>query len=1502
MTLKDTPQSPEKSLVDKSDLVSQISHGPTLDEVASSLLRDSLQTLYPDLAIDPDLAIIATPRWQVTNNHVEAGPTQFEPLTHALIRQGLYGTKANYIEGEHFLTVEPDADNPIHLAVSVEEIAGVLNDSAPLLFVEFQGRQLDFWNSKVNTVARWESLSNSLRKALNVQQVKGLNADECAMAREVSIEADSALRKNVNSELSAIQACLIDIDTAENEGSSHLLIGGALVLKATARQRDLLVMFTIERGFESFSSMAQLGASLPSRLAEPLAGLTLKWRLYEPQGNVFDHMAWALIASQLDDIASLPLPEGSTSDEFEPKTGIDSKDYAQFKQLEAAIPDWLRKAQPNDVRDYGRYISALGKLYLQPDTTAAKAEIATFHEYSRQKMQAAIIADTRAIGAASLPLDELRIRITNSFTVNNLTLPNPLDHRTETLAEFAMENEASYMATVFFIHGEPVPAWLTPDFLLTLSAQVDVGKAYLAELKQKLIDDPVESRRQENLYSDQLRLLLPLMALEGKVKREAGIDERGYQYICALFDPGSNTRDAVAIYPLTLTPKHRLIGTSDTVTNMFIISPRDALGGPCLLYRPMLDQPLLQFPSRQNLLYALHQPGELRDSVLAWLPDKTLSFEYAQYVFPVGLPSPWLLAEQVVNPLQRVDRFGQVEFEQEEITGNIRTTLFKSNARAVVDLADRQSQSNAERRWSLLKDSGWALFSVTSNFLSGAVGAAVWVWQVINEIQQALDAHDNDDRFIEWTSLGDVLLMVGIIISHHAVMRRKVESRKPRTLESPMTPEKTPALPDVITLNPVPLAAELQASHCSSLEIGSIPRRTSTALGTYLDTFKVSAIDLTDEALTTLSEAPPHLYQLDYKTYAKVAERWFNVVVDGDDQVTIVHPDDYNKTGPLLANDAKGQWVLDLRLRLRGGGPKSRLKVLKAAKEQRKHQLETALQAFKSEEAALQSDLLKAQNEMLDAKAGAYDALSLLYSGKLEGQIEAYQETLERLHEWRNLGGTIGYTFDLLRLSTELQKYLSFWFTLKKHQYVQATAVLIEPPKSDEASLRSYVESIQQATDLSHEMVDKLTLSQSTLKGIRAAGRPGFVEALAISKLMPSFTALQLKANEMGMSQELCMVEQASPLMTAARTDIGKVIISAATAAHHVADLVKVTENATDATAQVELLGGLVETFSDADQRLKELPDTYPGLLKQNQLEHLRMLIDEFSQLAFTRLQALLPENELLPAQSPAERVRPGPSRQPIKVSKSRPRDPGTREATKSDEAPLTPLMPKLSEPPAPQLKDMQIIEAGLELNLDTTQFIERTRKDALRPKRIPADMQDLFDQQALKIEQNAASVDLAMARMKNPPPVANLSAELRQAARTLRAEGVRVRAGLYKRRKPTQSGFKWLHENQQLSINRNEQGRIRTQQLGDWFQEYRVLDKTSNNQELWVAHFHYETSRSPADKPSTAHLKVSDAYLKTLTPELQQALSTLEPIDGVFRKLDDPGLRKLFLDLEPKT
>ena len=1493
-------------LLEKNHQVSLISRGPPLHEVASRLLRRLLAEHYPDLAIDPDKAMVGSPQWQVIDEQIERGPVRYQSLTLALMHHATEGTTADYVEGAHFLTLEPQADNPLQLPVDIEDIARNLNEAAKLLFVELQDRQLNYWNEKDAGTARWQALADSLHKALNVKQVKGWDADECALARAVFANPDNETRKNAATGFSDLQACLIDVDIIEKETPRHLLIGGALVICAEYRGRQMILMYTMDYGYESFGTLEQLGNTLPERL-DLKTGASLEWRLFEPEGNIFDHMAMALVASQIDSIGALS-QSGEFAASTDPDAGLNAVEQARYKTLDVAIPDWLRNAAPADLDDYRRYITALGKLYRKPAHQLAKTEIPSIERYAHQAMRDAIVADKSALNASTLPWEDLRIKITNSFTVGDFTLPNPHDQHTETLAEFALENDAPYMASLSFENGEEVPSWLTPPFLTEVAAKVDVGLAYPAMIKEKLIDDPITSARQASFHREQLRWLLPLKALEGKIRQQSGIDERGYQFVCKWLDPASDTADSIAVYPLAMRPQHRVISTRDTVTNMFIISPRETPNGPCLLYRPLENTPLLQFPSRQNLLYALHQPGELRESVIAWLPNKTLSFEYSQYVFPVGLPSPWLVVEQLIDPLLRAEKFGRVTLDLREVSGDVRSALFKRNALALVALADRQSQSNAERRWKLLKDSSWALFGVASNFLSGAVGAAVWAWQIIEQIQQGVDAHERGDTFIQWKSETDILLALGILLSHHVVMRRQQLARK--TGISRETPAKLalPSAATLIALDSNPLVGELPFTHRYPVEAaGVVPRLTPSALVTYLDALQVTPPGLSKDPADPQQNTPRYLHHFAKKTYAKVGKRWFEVAAEEDGAVHILDAGKPDMSGPLLASDHDGRWTLDLRLRLRGGGPKSRIKALRAANELRKTELRKALDKFQQkkrnpgdqegDEEVLQKEVGAAQTDYFAATDDNRESRSVVYVNKLEAMIKAYQQSLSQLKEWHSLGGGPAYVNDSLRTHGELHKYLSLWFIVKKHAYVQITNALRADTVINETNRTAYLERVRQATDLSHAMVAKLTVSEDSFEALQTFGAPGVLQVHETRKLMPAFTQWDIKANEIGIAQSLCVDEHADTMVPQAHDDVGDLLVRGSAAAHRVSRFLKENPSESDPPQRIEALSELIETFADVDQRLGELPDTYPGFFNQTQLDHLRALVGEFATQAQTLRASLLEEDQSALTLHPDRPSTSKASRQTIKVRKTRP-----RQATRAEAAPLAEALGviRLDErQPTPALEDSEIISAGLNLVDDAADFIKRTLKDALRPSRIPADMQDILDQQARKLDECATHVDQVLSRTKEFP-VGSLAKELRAAAVKMRASAKTVRTSLYKLRKPTQAALRWLHDNEQIDVRR-DQGRIRTKQMGDYFQEYRIVDKTNKDQTFWVAHFHYRTLNSPRNSPTAAHLKVSETYLKTLSGDLQKTLSAVEPVDGVLRKIDDPELRKLFFDLEPQ-
>jgi hypothetical protein len=391
-----------------------------------------------------------------------------------------------------------------------------------------------------------------------------------------------------------------------------------------------------------------------------------------------------------------------------------------------------------------------------------------------------------------------------------------------------------------------------------------------------------------------------------------------------------------------------------------------------------------------------------------------------------------------------------------------------------------------------------------------------------------------------------------------------------------------------------------------------------------------------------------------------------------------------------------------------------------------------------------------------------------------------------------------------------------------------------------------------------------------------------------------------LKSNAIGMSHEVCMRDTATE---AAREATGLLIIEAATATHRHAALIRRPENAESAAQRIDWLSRLLDIYVDADQRLGDLPGEHPGMVEPDELARISALIGEFRQRAQEQLSDLLPGTGTSSPPPAAKPAVAGPSRLVAKVTKSRPRDPAPGKPSTAAESPLEEMLPVRPKPsPSMQLDDIDIIANALTQNEDVHGFIERTRRDALRPNRIPADMQDLFDHQARRLEQSAISVEQARARLLASGgtrlPVGDLSAELNSAAVRLRAQGVAVRASLLKQRQPRQAYVQWLLDNHQVRIVRNAQGRIKTQKRKDYFQEYQVLDITEQDQPLWVAHFHYDSPEAPPEQFTAAHLKIADAHLKSLNAERRQALTSLTPLDYVLRRIGDPSP---FLQLEAR-
>lgn len=60
-------------------LITQLSVGPDLRDVAAVLLREHLRKLYPTLDLEPSITMIGTPQWSIVDEQIVAGNPTYQP-------------------------------------------------------------------------------------------------------------------------------------------------------------------------------------------------------------------------------------------------------------------------------------------------------------------------------------------------------------------------------------------------------------------------------------------------------------------------------------------------------------------------------------------------------------------------------------------------------------------------------------------------------------------------------------------------------------------------------------------------------------------------------------------------------------------------------------------------------------------------------------------------------------------------------------------------------------------------------------------------------------------------------------------------------------------------------------------------------------------------------------------------------------------------------------------------------------------------------------------------------------------------------------------------------------------------------------------------------------------------------------------------------------------------------------------------------------------------------
>jgi len=1478
-------------------LITQLCVGPDFREVAATLLRRSLKTLYPDLNIEPTTAMVGTCVWEITEDKVIAAPTHFQALTEILAFQAVLGVPSLYIEGEHFLTQQPMTEPAVHLPVRIAEIATLINLLAPLMLRAFQEQQLAYWNNTNGKDVQWRKLSDSLRTLWNVTEIEGWDADDCRMARKLFFAPDLATRKLDDPYDS--RAYLIKIDQGDGKAVNALNEMMMAVLIGTHAKRQIILTYSLFNGYKKYSSLEDLGAELPGHLNPALLRKEIQWRLFEPDGNFFDQQACALISMQLDTIGAMDFSTVHGADLNKPpmslpprtETLVEKKGPGLTWYLDL-LPDWLRSASTNDLTFYSRHLKDLSALHSQNSGKSWQDDILPITQYANKALKDAMTKDHAT--AAQLELEDVEIQVKSPVIWGTFSVPGKTEIRVFSLAELALQNLIALplgSKTLRSIKGNNLPTWMTVDYIETLITKLDIGSSYPALIKDKLLGNATESARRQALYSRHLQIQLPLLALQNKMSNGA-IDERGYRYMAAIMQADASDRQVegqtIVMRPLAFVPKRRTSGDADVVANMFVIGPQDPAAGPCLLYRPLLDEPLTQFPSPTNVLYAIQQSAGLRASVLAWLPDAVRS-DYQRYVFAAALPSPWAVVEFAVDTSKLWTMSGPIGLGESVVEGDLFAHLFKANANALIELSDQQSVTNAESRWATFKNTGWMILGCVLPFLGRTAGVAFWIWQVLDDLEQFVEANKQGKKAEQWAALTDVFLNLAMAITLHIASRNESDHRPARETPKVEPSEPTAPVEAPVVIKQLPdLSGDLQSGHSSTLHSSGALSRTTDSLNALLDTFKISKpVGLPDA--TTREGAHRHLYPLKEKWYAPLGERWFEVAVDENDVVHIVDSKQTSRRGPSLVNNAKDDWTVDKNLLMGGKGLKLLEERAKDQAEIKVAELRTKLSTFEKNKKAAQRQLQQTEKEMADAPKASVEEKRTLYVKKLEDQRDGYEGALQKVKSLAVLSPipdyqerSIGYLkaqIDLTQAGiTETLKI----FTPKLKTVLNQITVQAESPNTRN------IEDAKVMGVMTQDMIDRLEYMQSRFTQFKKLGDEGVSLLRSARAQLPGYTIDQLKALQVTLSRNLLLPAETITTQPDAWSFIDQIIDKANITIQSLDDTLFVrSESRLD--ERIDSLSSLFEQFNVIKEQLLDFQTEFASVVLADPLTKLQRQIETYNKRTLRNLALLLDERITLRSRSTP---RPLPPVAKLKIIRTLydgvitgvPRltplglesdlvditSPLTNKVIATFHEKTPGVWTKRVEPPAAKTPDLHISVAAGQVLLDgLAAFNTRVTALTTQPGRTPSGVEQLLHQHAMRFKQASSDIEQALTD-RNLTEVDSVAASevksrLETAAGNLYTQARGSMLKMAKEQPPTPFAVEWLNLNNEITIKKTVSRRKIKGSTPDYMDEYTISERKPEKI-LWYAHFHYSTSWTAAKMFISARLKtVAERRLGTV-------------------------------------
>ncbi len=909
-------------------------HRPIVITAALKQFTAALARLYPDLHINVLTTTLNVPGWDVGHERDNTVMPPGEdgarhstvPLFEVMIAS-VTGKASLWFTSGHFLS---DASGR-RLDVEMREVEALLRGLPDVMIGALQTALADFWNEPLaGETKRWQWLADLCKGALLIQLAPGnsddrLDAEQIRTLQQIAHCPQRSERQQVYGEKAA-EAFLVRYQTGQDE-ALRVLTRSAVLVTRTVADREIILQFFPGGTVESFNTL-QAFAEAQRVTDSSTSHVVLDVQPWTINTDVFVTLAQAMLDSQLERVADmgdiagqdLPALESLYAEISDVSSFFHaSADHASTSTMLDSVldnqPDWLPLASTEDLLAYSRYLLELAALQQATDGRAYDDGIDSAAVFARHALEQAMVDFGPAFDPDALLVTQVRYQADAPGTATGTVVSE-----TDTLTRRALKNLGGLLhaaTTLRDKNGAPLPDWVNVDTLRELMSRADIGKAYPLLVKRELLGDKALRLERETRFANQLRLQLPMLALEYKVTGNGHVTEAGHRQVLALVQAETAAR-TLDLQPIVLRALAFVLDEADrtdVVSNQFVIGPQDTSHGPFLLYRPFYAPVFVECASWSTLLERIRDDSSINKSVLDWLePDARRIYNHGGFtephlprvIFDVDFPTITAAAPPVLC--------------DEVVVGDVFSALYQANADVLVRQADEQTVSNAEYRWATLEGLGEkvldSILGAVLPYLRGPAAAAGWLLTTESAVLNALRTLDQGDtgptRQLLFTLLGQ-LAMAALVHRFQPGNVSDLPVRLPASRGS-VSARYTP-----------PIAATTQITD-SAVDFSMAPSRDSrAALERYLQVHP-------DTVGPVIEAAPlPGIHVVDGRWYARVPGRisgwgWAPVTPAQGRNVHLLD----RSAAPIkwleLCNNGEGLWDTAPEFRVRhGGGGASRL-------------------------------------------------------------------------------------------------------------------------------------------------------------------------------------------------------------------------------------------------------------------------------------------------------------------------------------------------------------------------------------------------------------------------------------------------------------------------------------------------------------------------------------------------------------------------------------------------